>query len=206
MKTSIQLAALALVSSLSSSAWAENPCMEALSADDAADLIEGGTLRDVDAGDPLRAEVVALVRAPVDELAAIVSDYDRATEWAPATGACAINGRDGDAVLVDGTTVLPWPLTDRTWRMRSQFGYRDVDGRNAWVLAWDYVEGSGNIDDSFGYWLLTPYDPDPSYTYVKYVVNADPGIPVPDFLFAWVTRSALPDLIDSLRERHDDLY
>jgi hypothetical protein len=197
---------LAVMLVVAATAGAEEPIIAEHAPEEVEELLEGSPLRSITRGDPLRAEVVALVEAPVEELAAIVQDYDTATEWAPALGECRITGAEGDAMLVRGTTLLPWPITDRTWQMRSYWGYRDVAGVNAYVQAWDYVEGSGNIEDSFGYWLIAPWPQDPRLSYVKYVVNADPGIAIPDFIIAWVTRNALPDLIARLRDRHAEVY
>lgn len=192
---------------LSSSALAtEAPSVTPLSDEQVAELMDGDTIRDVASGTPVRAEVVALIQAPMHELAEIIVDYDRATEWAPATPELAVSGRDGEAYLVTGITALPWPIANRTWTMRAVFGETEVEGHNAWVDVFEYVEGSGNIDDSFGYWLLLPWPDDPSYTYVKYVVNADPGIALPEFVIRWATGNALPGLIEALGERHDELY
>ena len=185
----------------------ESPEYTPLDDNERAELMDGEVLRDVDRGDDLiRGEVIGLIEAPLDELASIVSDLENVTEWAPSIEEYEVVGRDGEYYIVDGVTNLPWPIADRTWQMRSRFAYEDVDGHNAFVYTFDYVPGSGNLDDSFGYWLLLEYPEDPRFTYVKYVVNADPGIAIPDAIIRWATRNALPDLIEGLDERHDDVY
>ncbi len=206
MTRRLALAALSLLFFAAPALATEAPAVTPLSAEQAAELMDGETIRDVDSGVPVRAEVVALIQAPMHQLAEIIVDYDRASEWAPATPELGVSGRDGEAYLVTGVTALPWPIANRTWTMRAVFGEREVEGHSAWVDVFQYVEGSGNIDDSFGYWLLLPWPEDPSYTYVKYVVNADPGIALPDFVIRWATGNALPGLIEALSERHDEMY
>lgn len=207
MKSFFRLASLAALLALPVFGSAnEVPSLMPLTAEQAADLLDGGVIRNVVRSNPMRAEVIALVEAPAAELAAIVADYSTAVEWAPSIGACAVTGSDGDALLVDGITELPWPITDRSWQMRSVIGYQQVNGTEAYVQAFSYVPGSGNIVDSFGYWLIVPWSENPAYSYVKYVVNADPGIAIPEGIIAWITRSALPTLIEKLTERHAEIY
>ena len=49
----------------------------------------------------------------------------------------------------------------------------------AFIYRFDYVHGTGNIDESFGFWVLYALPDHPEWTYVRYVVNADPGIAIP---------------------------
>ena len=201
----VQLLAFVLVLHGLPAQGSEEPAFHDLSAEELDELLEGGSLRDVQRGSPIRAEVLALIEAPVEELAPILVDYPNIPEWAPASGEFVVVGFDMDCTYVDGTTRLPWPLSDRTWRMCSRGHYETVEGREAFVYRFAYVPGSGNIDESYGYWLLTGLDAHPGWTYVRYVVHADPGIAVPGAIVRWVTRNALPELIEGLRSRHAEL-
>jgi hypothetical protein len=184
-------------------AWAnETPTYTPLSAEQATELLDGEIIVDLQRGDPSRAETLALIHAPMRELGEIIADFDTATEWAPALTEQYTVERDGDAYILQTTTAIPWPIADRHFRTRATWEFTTVDGHEAFVNAFEYIEGSGNLDETYGYWLLIPYPDDPEYTYAKYVVYADPGIAVPEFLVRWVTRNALPDVIRALAERH----
>ena len=184
----------------------EAPHFHELDAEEAADLMDGGVERELVRGDVLRAEVIGLIQAPVAELAEIVTDFANMTEWAPATERYNVLEDNGDHYIIDGETRLPWPIANRTWNMRTEYSYQDVDGHEAFVYTYQYIPGSGNLNDSFGYYLMLPWPDDPSWTYVRYVVNADPGVALPDAVIRWATRNALPDIIGNMRERHEELY
>lgn len=200
------IAALAVCVTTGSAFAYEAPSYTALSTDDAADLQDGDTVRDVQRGDPNRGMVIGLIEAPADELFEIVLDYENIPQWSPALITASVLEDTNGQKVVEGETRLPWPITNRTWRIRSFYAPQQVDGHDAYVNRWEYIPGHGNVDDTFGYWLVMPWPEDPSWTYVKYVVNADPGVALPTAILNWATSRALPDLITGLAERHDALY
>lgn len=204
-QTFCSIAATAVLLSAAQLAASESPSIRELSSDEVAELMEGGTLRALRRGEPLRAEVIGLIRAPVGELAPILTDYPNIPEWAPATTDIEIVGAGDGCTYIEGVTRLPWPITNRTWRMCSRSEWGRVDGQDAFVYRFDYVHGTGNIDESFGFWVLYPLPEQPEWTYVRYVVNADPGIAIPPAVISWATGRALPDLIEGLRDRHAEL-
>lgn len=199
--------AAAIVFLISNSVLADEvPQITPLSEEELIELMEGDTLRELERGEPLRAQVIGLIEAPVDELAEIIADYDNVLEWAPATREFEVIEQTGDGQFhIRGETALP-VLRNRVWEMNSAYGFEEVDGVQAFVYTWDYIEESGNINDSFGYWLVFQHPEHPEWSYVKYVVNADPGVAIPDAIVRWATRNALPDLIRGLEERHDEVY
>ncbi len=184
----------------------ETPTIRELDSEEVTELMDGDTIRDIERGNPLRAEVIGLIEAPRDELATILLDYPQIPQWAPATEDVEVVGTEGECTFIEGVTKIPWPISDRTWRMCSRGGNETIDGQDAFVYRFDHVEGSGNIDTSFGFWVLYSLPDHPEWTYVRYVVNADPGIAIPQAILRWVTNGALPDLIDGLRDRHGELY
>ena len=184
----------------------EDPSFTPISEEEAAELMEGDVLLELERGSPLRAQAIALIHAPMRELGEIIADYDAATEWAPALSEQYVVEREGENYILQATTAIPWPISDRHFRMRSHWEFTTFDGSDAFIDRFEYIEGSGNLDDSFGYWLMMPYADNPEYTYIKYVVNADPGIAVPPFIIRWVTRNAVPDLFEALAERHAEVY
>jgi hypothetical protein len=203
------LSAFALLVFLAAPAWSdEAPTLTETSGTRLVELLAGEKFTSVRGGSDgtNRGEVVGLVEAPVHELALIVRDYENIPQWSEALVVCNVISESGAVQIVEGETQLPWPLANRTWRIRSEAGNRDVSGTEAWVNMWTDEEGYGNINDTYGYWMLYPLPSDERYTVVKYVVNADPGLAIPDFVLNWVTNRVLPDLIEGLADRHALLY
>ena len=187
--------------------WAqEAPEPPRLDDDDVAELMQGEVIRDLERGEVFRGEVVGMIQAPVSELSAILLDYENLEEWSPAAYGVEILEQTGNEMLISGNTSLPWPIADRNWHLEVQHQNTQFDGQECFVNQWSYVHGSGNLDENYGYWLLCPYAADASYTVLRYVNHADPGIAIPNAVINWATRRALPDLIENLAERHDEVY
>lgn len=157
-------------------------------------------------GEVNRGQVVGVIHAPMAELSVIVRDYENIPLWSEAMVYATVTSDDGRTQIVEGETKLPWPLANRLWRIRSVYGADTVEGSEAWTNVWTNEGGFGNIDDTYGYWLLYPYPGDPSYTVVKYVINADPGLWLPDFVLNWATERVLPELLQGLERRHGEVY
>lgn len=169
-------------------------------------LKKGDTIRSMDTNMPFRGEVNGLIQAPMEELIAILKDYPKQTQWAPSMAEMRLLRREGEFEILGGRTDLPWPVPDRTWNMRAWTGYKTVSGRRSWVNLFQYIPGSGNMNESAGYWVLSPLPDDPTWTYCRYVLYGDPGIPLPDFVIRWASRTTLPAIISSLRNRHAKVY
>jgi hypothetical protein len=184
----------------------EAPTIGTLSAAQITALKSGRVLRTMTDTMPFRGQAVALIQAPVNQLAEILLDYPNATKWAPSMAEMRLVSRAGNIDVLEGVTDLPWPIPDRTWRMRAVIGPKTVAGRSAWTNEFQYVPGTGNINESAGYWVLAPLPDDPEWTYAKYVLYGDPGISLPDFVIRWASGSALPGIMNGLRNRHAQTY
>ena len=75
-----------------------------------------------------------------------------------------------------------------------------VDGMDVNLSVFEYVQGSGNLVDVQGYWLLLPWGDDGSQSLVRYHVAIDLGTWLPDFLLEWSTENFLPMKIQGLRD------
>lgn len=178
----------------------EAPALPAYSASELQAMKSGDVMTSVVSGEPNRGEAVGVFRAAPDRLQSVLLDWNQLDTWSPAAYDVRITGQDGDAVLVSGMTDIPM-LPDRSWQIRTTSAQRTVGGQPAWVLSWTYVPGSGNLSDTFGYWLVYALPDDPEWTLVRYVVNADAGLPIPDSIINWATNRTLPTLFARLAER-----
>ena len=152
-------------------------------------------------GDTARGTALGLIQAPLEELAEIIRDFDHHEDWYPDMTTSTLSGDVGHGVIN-----APWPMTDRTWDITIESGDRTVSGHTCFASTYQHVPGSGNVTDTHGYWLLCPWSDDTSYTLVRYVLNMDPGVPVPDAMIRSSTRRMLPGVINGLREAHSDRF
>ena len=182
----------------------ETPAIPSLSADQIAEMRDGEVMVSTQRGDPNRGEAIGIVCAPIDELWEIVLDFDNMHRWFPDMLVSDIVSRDGEGAVGYGETNMPWPVANRTWQARTVPGQRTIGGVEAYVAVYEYVDGSGNMDEMYGYWLLTPADD--GCTLVRYVVNADLGIWLPDVIINWASRRLLPGTVEGLGERWEALH
>lgn len=94
---------------------------------------------------------------------------------------------------------LPWPLTNRSFRIRDTNVTKTVGGETHYHNGWTYVPNSGNIVDTTGFFYVTPFKGDPNRSLVRIVIKADFGIPVPDFVLNWGSRRMFPRIIAAIR-------
>jgi hypothetical protein len=151
---------------------------------------------------PPVADAIGVVSASPEQVIAVVSDFENHSEWFEDLTLAEIVGREeGGIVVIRGVTDTPWPMEDREWTNRTWNGEREVDGVSAYVSTWDYVEGSGNLEDTEGYWLIIPWNEDGTQSLVRYYMILDLGTPMPDFLVNWGAENMLPSRIQGIRDR-----
>ena len=206
----MRFAAFLAVLLMSVSAWAQaDPEPHELDGEDWQEVVDGDVYIDVERGDPNRGEAVGIIEAPMDEVTAIILDYERFDEWYPGQldpRLLELDEASGNARAY-GEVEMPWPVRNRTYEVDVEGGEgTDAAGNPYNWLRWNYVEGTGNLDELYGFWYITPYGANGEHTLVRYVVYADMGVWVPDPVIRWATRRMLPGIIEGLRERHDELY
>ena len=150
-------------------------------------------------GGVLIAELDAVVPYPAEELWRPLSATGAQHAWVPYMRTASLERLDGEVAVCDGLTNLPWPLKDRTWtvRMRTEV----EDGGERYVASWEYVPGSGNIDDTYGAWSLQALED--GRTRVKLRAFADVGVSVPGPMLRWAENKALPEMLEALIRQAD---
>ena len=152
--------------------------------------------------DGIHTDLIGVVDAPPEQVWEVISDYDSQSEWMPdlKEESRVLEREDGDEICLSAND-FPWPLADRTYKLRYRYEQETVDGVERFVATWSYVDGSGNIDDIDGYWLVQPFDGDDERTLVRQQTIVDLGVSVPGFLMKRGSRNKLPNIIEALRER-----
>lgn len=178
----------------------EAPSQPTLTADEVAEIESGGAVVRTRRGDINRGEVVGLVCEPIEQVWAIVRDFNNLHVWYPDMLDSEVTGTGRGR----GQTDMPWPISNRNWEIEATQSEQVVGGINSYVATFDYIEGSGNLEEMYGYWLVRNWDN--GCTMIRYVLNADLGIALPNSIISWAAGRMLPGIVTGLRERHDDLH
>jgi hypothetical protein len=76
---------------------------------------------------------------------------------------------------------------------------RSKDG--GYSFKFDYVKGSGNVEDTRGHWSIDPWK---GGSLVAYVLWTDPGGAIPKWALNRASRRTLPEVVVALRDRVRD--
>jgi hypothetical protein len=102
---------------------------------------------------------------------------------------------------VEGGIKMPLIFANKTYQLEIRYSERQVEGQTAHVAEFNYIKDSGNMGDMYGYWLVYENPAKPGTSIVKYVVNADLGVWMPDFVLRWAQSKMLPGIIKGIRSR-----
>lgn len=183
--------------------WAQmTPRVPELDSEEVASLDAGEILVEAGAsGSIVTGYVIGVVDSPLDEVWSVVRDFEGQSDWIPDMYGSRVVERNGNIVVGEGATSVPFPLTDRRWQIRIRHSEDVVDGVETRVATWEDVPDYGNMNDNDGYWLLQPFQGSADRTLVAYRVRVDAGISVPDGIERSVQRRLYPGFIRGLRDR-----
>jgi len=202
------LVALALLAPTVAFAQSESPTQPSLTSSQEAEIESGEIIVRTrrgsrDNGGINRGESIGLVCAPMDEVVAILEDFTNQVHWMPDLEEATVISQSER--IGEGRTHMPWPIADRRWRVQLDPETRDVNGIESYVATYTNVEyDDGNMDALYGYWLIREYNDE--CTLVRYVINADIGVALPQAIINWASRRLLPGVITGLRDRHEAVY
>ena len=164
-------------------------------------LDDGEILVDVEQEGALHTDVIAVVDAPIDEVWEAIDDYNTQKEWVPdMMSNSKLLERHDDYKICRSGNDLPWPIANRVYNLKVRNSQKKVDGVDSYVSVYEFVEGSGNIEEMDGYWLLQPFEGDDDRTLVRQYTKIDLGISVPQSFIRSGTQKRLPGLIKGLRD------
>jgi hypothetical protein len=147
-----------------------------------------------------RGVALARVEAPAERVFEVVTDHQGFARFLPFVAQAEVRSPNPAAATDTSLVVyqlldLPFPLSDRHYEVEID---RLAEAARCFESRWQYVPGSGNIDDTFGRWEVLA-DGDAS-TLLAYVVWVDPGGLIPAWAYNWASRRALPRLLTSVRD------
>ena len=143
-----------------------------------------------------RANIQAVIEAAPEKVWAIIDDCGNYSKTMPRIVASKQMMRDADHVECEVTADLPFPLSDLTGRTRATM---TVEPGVKWTRSWTLV--SGDYTQNTGSWQITPFKGDPKRTMIVYWLQVEPKISLPQFVITGGQKSALPGVIQRLREQ-----
>jgi hypothetical protein len=202
MKSLLSVGLVLLLSLVSSLAVADDPPPLRLNGSQKAILHGGDVHVELHEGDVNRGVVVGIIQAPLDEVRPLVERCWEYGDWRESlTDTSLVRRESSEVVICGGTAVVPFPARNRSGHFRVHNRTTTVGGVESFVSSFQYIEGSGNLEDMFGYWILQPYGPNGEHTLLKHELNVDIGGFLPGALVRWATRRTLPDTVMGIREQ-----
>ncbi len=144
---------------------------------------------------------VALVQDPLDEVVPILARCWEYSKWQENIVDTMLVRRISDNSMVcSGKTVTPFPARDRHGHFQVEYEVRELNGARNFVYEYEYLEGTGNMEEIFGRWILTPYGNDQEHTVAQHVFSVNLGSRIPTFLIRWVLNRNVPQLAYNIRQ------
>lgn len=146
-------------------------------------------------------EAVGLIQGTLDEAVAVLTDFERYTEYMPNVSAARVCERAAPCAIVESTLRLPLGVK-KQFRLRYTSERDETGFMLSWeMLPWPELKASRTIADTSGFWSVRPFEA--GSLIVVYRVYTDPGhVPLGLTGVAQrVAKSKIPDGIVSLRER-----
>jgi len=150
---------------------------------------------------------VTVMPVPVSVVAGILADVERYPEFMPYVVQCRVDARNDGTLLVFQQLDFPFPISDRYYTVRMTL----TDPRaptGAFDLHWElappdpaHATGEGlGLAFNKGFWKLTALAGGRE-TMITYYIHTDPGGALPDWAVNMANTSAVPDVLDAVRQR-----
>jgi hypothetical protein len=125
----------------------------------------------------------------------ILRDAGRYAEYMPRVARSEAKPGPGGSILNSQVLDLPWPIGNRYFTVRL---VEERDASGDYWFRFTYVEGSGNVKDTRGHWLIEPWH---GGSRVTYALWSDPGGMIPKWAVNRTSRQTLPEVVVALRDR-----
>ncbi len=192
-----------LLVSVSASAQ-ERPASRSLTQAQLDSLAGGDVIAEVERdGNNNRAELVCAIDGDPEVVFDVIVDYGAYETWFPDQVEAEVREDFGDSARLYGETRVP-VLRNRRYEFVDSRDVRVVDGETHYIDTWEYVEDSGNLNSTTGFWYVQPMPGHPDKTLVRMVVHADIGMWLPQAIINWGTRRMMPGIAEGLQEQCDD--
>ncbi len=150
-----------------------------------------------------RGELYAVINAEPGKVWQHIYNYNDVKTWYPDMLESKLISRNGNDAELAGKIDMPLVFEDRHFKLEGNYTATPtmVEGKAAYVGQFNYVKGSGNMKDMYGYWLVMENPNKKGTTLLKYVVNVDLGVWIPDFVLRWAQSRMFPGIVKGLEKK-----
>jgi len=151
-------------------------------------------------------EAIGLVQGSLDEVAVVLTDFERYPEFMPNVSAVRVCERAEPCAVIETSLRLPLGVR-KQYRLRYTSRRDETGFELGWEkLPWPELKAGHTIADTSGYWFVRPFEA--GGLIVVYHVYTDPGhVPLGlTGLARSVAKDKIPDGILKLRDRVRDLF
>jgi hypothetical protein len=141
-------------------------------------------------------ESYGVIDAPTTEVWPVLRDCSQFSKFMPRIKSSSIKMFSGEA-LCAVELELPWPLTNLWSDTKSIYTEDDPPGHYSRV--WSLVRGTYKRND--GSWTVVPWGKNNEKTLIRYAVDSDPKMIIPDPILRSAQTGALPDVFKAIRKR-----
>ena len=143
--------------------------------------------------------VIGIIDAPPERVFKVITDNENFEQFMPYVKKSNVElGKDGSIINYQYLD-FPFPVGDRYYKLRIINSKENIDKGKIFRSSWTYIKGSGNIEDTYGSWMLKEYGQ--GKTLATYVVCTDPGGRIPKWAQNMATKISLPKIIGRVRQQ-----
>jgi len=142
---------------------------------------------------------IGLIDVAPESVFRVVTDNENFEEFMPYVIQSDVELLKEGAIINHQHLDFPFPIGDRFYKINIINTIENINKRKIFKSTWTYVKGSGNIQDTYGSWILEEYGQ--GKTLATYIVCTDPGGWIPSWAKNMATEIALPEIIERVRQR-----
>jgi len=146
----------------------------------------------------------AIVNSSIEDVYKIIVDYESYSDFMPNVESVVVTDITDSTSYIDYTILLPLNLK-KYYRVKMNH----IHSLNSALISWHLVEYPNQIppietiDNTTGFWKLTPFEKSKNITLIQYHIYTDPGF-VP-LGFGWIVdyliEKQLPDIMIATKNR-----
>lgn len=150
---------------------------------------------DVDGYDTPKAVVKAMINAPPEKVWPLIDKCAKYDKTMLRIANSRLIKKTGHTHICEIEVDMPFPMDNLVAVTKA----KHKAGPDKWSRKWKLVRGDYTVNT--GSWVLTPYDEAGTKTMVHYQLLAEPTSSIPDWVRDKAQRSALPKLIEHIRDQ-----
>lgn len=159
-------------------------------------------LREVEGSAAKEGCAIGMIEAPASDVFEVIDDASRHAEFMPHVKESTVEDQEDGSYLCFQRLKLPFPIKNRHYQVQI-WSTPPASDDDTWRIQWNYVEGTGNVEENYGSWMLRQLEP--NKTIAVYRLYTNPGGMIPKWALNRASKKTLPKVVEAVRERVEEL-